>query len=372
MRTIKFLMQKEFIQLFRNKMMLIGLLMGPIIQLLILPLAANYEIKNISVAFVDHDNSTYSKKLATKILSSGYFKSAGYEVSYNNGLKLIEQDKTDIFIEIPAGFERNLVRENKQEIYLAVDAINGVKASLGSSYLSQIISDFNSEIRLRWSPALRFNQTPTIGIAISNWFNPMMSYFILMVPGFIVTLLTGVGSFIAALNIVKEKEIGTLEQLNVSPIKKSHFIIGKLLPFWLLGFLIFTFGLLIARFIYNIIPVGSIFLLYAFLSIYLVALLGLGLLISTYSDTQQQAISIAYFVVMVFNFLSGLYTPLESIPFWAKIIAEINPLTHFIEVIRMVLLKGSVFHDILYHLAVIIVLAIVFNTWAILNYKKTM
>jgi ABC-2 type transport system permease protein len=371
MRTIKFMMQKEFIQLFRNKFMLIGILMGPVIQLLILPLAANYEIKNISVAFIDHDNSTYSRNLSSKILSSGYFELAGYESSYNNGLKLIEKDKADIVLEIPSGFERNLTRESKQQLFLAINAINGVKASLGGAYLSQIISDFNSEIRLQWSPPVRFNQAPSIGIAISNWFNPLMSYFILMVPGFIVTLLTGVGGFMAALNIVKEKEIGTLEQLNVSPIKKSHFIIGKLLPFWILGFFIFTIGLIIARFVYNIVPVGSVVLLYLFLAIYLIALLGLGLLISTYADTQQQAISIAYFVIMIFNFLSGLYTPLESIPFWAKIIAEINPLTHFIEVIRMVMLKGSAFHDIIYHLGVIIVLAVVFNTWAIFNYKKT-
>lgn len=371
MRTIKFLLQKEFLQIFRDKMLLLIILLGPLMQLIILPLVANYTIKGIKIAFVDQDYSTYSKKLASKILSSGYFKSAGYETSYKNALKLIEEDKADIILQIPQGFERNLVREGKQEIYLAVNAINGVKALLGGSYLNKIISNFNAEIRLRWQQPSRFNQAPVIEVETSNWFNPFMSYFILMVPGFLVSLLTNVGGFLAALNIVKEKEAGTIEQLNVSPIKKSHFVIGKLLPFWILGVLEFTIGLIIARYVYGIIPVGSILLLYVFLAVYLVALLGLGLLISTYADTQQQAISIAYFVIMVFIFLSGLYSPLVSIPFWAKIISEINPLTHFIEVIRMVMLKGSTFSDVLYHFGFIIILAIVFNVWAIFNYKKT-
>lgn len=371
MRTIKFLLQKEFLQIFRDKFLLFGILLSPVIQLLILPLAANYEIKNINVAFVDLDYSAYSRELTSKIVSSGYFKPAGFETSYKSAMKLIVEGKADIIMEIPAGFERNLVRENSQKIFLAVNAINGVKALLGGAYLNTIISNFNSEIRLQWQQPARFSTSPVIKIETSDWFNPFMSYFILMVPGFLVTLLTNVGGFLAALNIVKEKEIGTIEQLNVSPVKKSHFIIGKLFPFWILGIIAFTIGLFIARFVYNISPVGNIFILYIFLSVYLVALLGLGLLISTYAETQQQAISIAYFVIMIFIFLSGLYTPLVSIPVWAKVISEINPLTHFIEVIRMVMLKGSTFSDVIYQFGVIIMLAVVFNLWAILNYKKT-
>jgi ABC-2 type transport system permease protein len=180
-----------------------------------------------------------------------------------------------------------------------------------------------------------------------------------------------VGSFMCALNIVREKEIGTIEQINVTPIKKYHFILGKLIPFWLIGVFIFTLGLGIARFAYGILPAGSLLTMYAFLSLYLLAILGFGLLISTFSDTQQQAMSVSFFFVMIFNLLSGLYTPIESMPKWAQTIDLFNPLRYAIEVMRMIVLKGSGFSDISHQLFVIFLFAIGLNVWAVLNYRKT-
>ena len=145
MRTLRFLLQKEFLQIFRDKNLLRQILIAPIIQLMVLPWAANYEVKNISLAIVDHDHSTYSQKLQSKIFSSGYFKMADYCASYNDGYKLIEGDKADIVLEIPPGFEKNLVRDNKQKIFLAVNAINGVKALVGTGYLGNILNDYNGE-----------------------------------------------------------------------------------------------------------------------------------------------------------------------------------------------------------------------------------
>ncbi|HLG33261.1 MAG TPA: ABC transporter permease [Bacteroidia bacterium] len=371
MRTLKFLLQKEFLQIFRDKNLLRQILLMPLIQLMIFPWAANYEVKNISLAVVDYDHSSYSQKFISKTISSGYFKLYDYSASFNEAYKLIELDKADIVIEIPAGFEKNLVRENQQKIFLAVNAINGVKAIVGSGYLANIINDYNSEIRLEWIQPQRFNPTPVIEIASSNWFNPLLNYKMFMVPGILAFLVTMIGGIMCALNIVREKEIGTIEQINVTPIKKHLFILGKLLPFWIMGTFVFTLGLLIARFAYGIIPLGSIGVLYAFLAVYLFAVLGMGLLISTYSDTQQQAMSISFFFIMIFNLLSGLYTPIESMPAWAKVITDFNPLRYFIEVMRMVVLKGSGFHDVSHHFLVIFLMALVLNTWAILNYRKT-
>jgi ABC-2 type transport system permease protein len=176
----------------------------------------------------------------------------------------------------------------------------------------------------------------------------------------------------SSLNIVKEKEIGTIEQINVTPIRKHHFVLGKLIPFWILGMAVFSVGLGIISFlVYGIVPQGNILLLYGILAIYLFAVLGMGLLISTYSETQQQAMSISFFFVMIFILMSGLFTPIDSMPGWAKVIAYLNPVTYFIDVMRMIVLKGSGFGDVKYHLLKILGFAVVLNTWAILNYRKT-
>jgi ABC-2 type transport system permease protein len=343
----------------------------PIIQLLILPLAADFEIKNINISIVDHDRSTFSQKLIDKVIASGYFKLNDYSVSFDESFKEFENDNSDLVLEIPQDFEKNLIHENSGELFIAVNAINGTKASVGSSYLGRIISDYNSDIRLqRIEPQMI--TSPFIEIATLNWFNPYLNYPFFMVPGILVVLVTMVGAYMCALNIVKEKEVGTIEQINVTPIKKHIFILGKLIPFWLIGIFIFSIGLfIIARFVYGIVPMGSVIVLYSFLGIYLIALLGIGLIISTYSNTQQQAMSLAFFCMMIFLLMSGLFTPIESMPDWAKLIAKCNPVTYFIEVMRMVVLKGSGFSDLGRQFLIISGMAVFFNSWAILNYKKT-
>lgn len=372
MRTLIFLLKKEFKQIFRNKSLLPMIFVAPIIQLLILPLAADYEVKNINISIVDHDHSTYSQKLVSKITASGYFRLADYGSSFNDAYKQIEDNKSDLILEIPRGFESKLVREDNQELFMAVNAINGIKASLGGAYLNQIILDYNDNIRLQWTPPNKHNQAPVISVTSSNWFNPHMDYHFFMVPGILVVLVTMISTYMCALNIVKEKEVGTIEQINVTPIKKYQFILGKLIPFWFIGMIIFSVGLfVVARFVFDIVPQGNILLLYAFLAVYLVALLGFGLLISTYSETQQQAMSIAFFFIMIFMLMSGLFTSIDSMPSWAYYIAKCSPVTYFIEVVRMIVLKGSGFADIHYHFLITIGFAVFLNGWAILNYKKT-
>lgn len=372
MRVLKFLLLKEFKQIFRNKSLLPMIFAMPVIQLLVMPLAADYEVKNINIAIVDNDHSVYSKQLTDKILSSGYFVLAGQTSTFKKAFEKIEDDEADLILEIPTDFEKNIVRENQQSLFIAVNAINGTKANLGGAYLREIIGDYNTEIRLDWIQPTRFNLAPTIEVTASNWFNKYLNYQFFMVPGILAVLVTMVGAYMCSLNIVREKEVGTIEQINVTPIKKHLFILGKLIPFWIIGIFVFTVGLfVVGRMVYGIIPQGSILLLYSFLGLYLIALLGFGLLLSTYSDTQQQAMSVAFFFMMIFLLMSGLFTPIESMPEWAKFIAKCNPVTYFIEVIRMIVLKGSGFMDIRKHFVVMLFFALFFNGWAILNYKKT-
>jgi ABC-2 type transport system permease protein len=370
MRTLRFLLQKEFRQIFRDPAILRIIFVMPVIQLLILPWAADYEVKDINLSVVDHDHSSYSRQLVSKITASGYFLLDNYTNSYDQSLDRIEHDKSDLVLEIPASFEKNLVKEDQSELFIAINAINGVKANLGGAYLGSIIQDYNREVRLKWIQFPRMNPELTIEITSSNWFNPLMNYKFFMVPGILVILLTMVGANLAAINIVREKEIGTIEQINVTPIKKHHFILGKLIPFWLLGLIVLSLGLLIARVAYGIIPVGSFVVIYVFAAVYLLAVLGLGLLVSTYSSNQQQAMLVSFFMMMIFILLGGLYTSIDSMPAWARAITKINPVAYFIEVMRMVVLKGSGFADIKNHLFTMLGFAIILNGWAVISYRK--
>jgi ABC-2 type transport system permease protein len=356
MRTLKFLLQKEFRQIFRDPA--------------ILPWAADYEVKNIKLSVVDHDHSDYSRQLLSKITASGYFRLQDYSSSYSNAIHNIETDQADLILEIPASFEKNLVKENESSLFLAINAINGVKASLGGAYLRSIIQDYNREVRLKWIQLPRFSPETNITVTSSNWFNPLMNYKYFMVPGILVILVTMVGSFLASLNIVKEKEIGTIEQINVTPVKKYQFILGKLIPFWVLGLLVLSVGLLISRVAYGIIPTGSFLAIYVFAAVYLLAVLGLGLLISTFTSNQQQAMLISFFLMMIFILLSGLYTSIDSMPVWAQWITKFNPVSYFIEVMRMVVLKGSSLADIKTHLLTMLGFAVVLNGWAVVSYRK--
>jgi ABC-2 type transport system permease protein len=370
MRTLRFLLQKEFRQIFRDPSILRIIFIMPMIQLLILPWAADYEVKDIKLAVVDHDHSAYARQLMSKITASGYFQLDSYTEAYDAALHEVEKDNADIILEIPAGFEKNLIKEDEAVLSIAVNAINGTKANLGGAYLRSIIQDYNREVRTEWIQFPRFNTETNIEVTSSNWFNPLMNYKYFMVPGILVILVTMVGSFLASLNIVKEKEIGTIEQINVTPVKKYQFILGKLIPFWVLGLLVLSIGLVIARFAYGIIPAGSLFTIYVFAAVYLLAVLGLGLLVSTFTSTQQQAMLISFFMMMLFILLGGLYTSIDSMPAWARAITKVNPVSYFIEVMRMVVLKGSGLNDIKPHLFTMLGFAVALNGWAVINYRK--
>jgi ABC-2 type transport system permease protein len=373
MKVLGFILQKEFRQIFRDKTILAMMFALPIIQLIILPLAADFEVKNINVAYVDYDRSTYSQKLMNKIASSGYFRIVGNTISYQDALQMIERNEADIILEIPNGFERNLVRESSQKVNMALDAINGTKSSIGGGYLTAVLADFNSSLDVNTKAINNSVIAPAsrIELTYTSWFNPLQGYKYYMVPGILVLLLTLIGGFITALNIVREKEIGTIEQINVTPIKKWEFILGKLIPFWIVGIIVFTVGLIVMYVVYDIFPKGSLALLYLFAAVYLVALLGFGLLISTFSNSQLQAMFVAFFFMMIFMLMSGFFTSIDSMPGWARQLSNLTPVTHFITVVRLIVLKGSGFSQVRMELLYLVGFAVLLNGAAIFNYKKT-
>lgn len=372
MRTILFIIQKEFRQIFRNKGMLPVIFVLPILQLLILSNAASFEVKNIQFSYVDNDHSIASRELISKFQASTYFKVIKSFNSKAQANQEMQKGNVDVILEIPNHFERDLIKEKKTSLSVSINAIDGASAGIENVYISQVITAFNQNVQtelLQYTDGT-FTQPQNIITIPSFWYNETLNYKTFMVPGILVLLVTMLTLFLSAMNIVREKEIGTLEQINVTPIKKYQFIIGKLFPFWVLGLIILTVGLTIAKVVFDVPILGNIGLIYLFTSIYLFVILGIGLFISNHTETQQQAMFIAWFFTVIFILMSGLFTPIESMPQWAQNITLLNPIRYFVEIMRMVLLKGATFQDISFQFFVIMVYAIILNSLALWSYKK--
>ncbi|MDR9418564.1 ABC transporter permease [Gracilimonas sp.] len=344
MNIIRVLLRKEFLQVFRNKAMLPILFVMPIIQLLVLSFAATYELKEVDFALIDRDNSNLSRELTAKFQSTDYFKLELETYDQKAAMGAMDAGKVNMVIKIPRDFEMNLKKGAQAEIQLLIDAVDGSTAGLIQSYSASILNDLNleklTELRvLSNSPEVR--EAKTINIIPQNWYNPDLDYITYMVPGILVVLVSMIGLFLSGMNIVREQEIGTIEQLNVTPIGKSQFMIGKLLPFWIIGMVDLLIGLALARYGFNISFLGSLTLILVVAGIYLVVIQSLGLLISTVTHTQQQAMFIAWFIMVVFILMGGLFTPIESMPGWAQDLTLANPVAYFIKMMRMVLLKGA-------------------------------
>ncbi len=371
MKTIGYIIQKEFKQIFRNKGMLPIIFILPILQLVILSNAATYEVKNIKFAYIDNDHTSTSRSLIEKFNASTYFDVLTDFPSQEKASSAMLAGEVDVVLEIPHQFEKKLLKEKTTDLSITINAIDGAAAGVESVYVNQIVQSFNKDVKMNFrNTSNKIAQPVTIESIPSFWYNTTLDYKTFMVPGILVLLVTMITLFLSGMNIVREKEIGTLEQINVTPIRKSQFIIGKLFPFWVIGMGLLTIGLILAKVIFNIPMIGNIILLFGFTSIYILVILGMGLLISNFTDTQQQAMFISWFFIVIFILMSGLFTPIESMPKWAQLITEFNPIKYFVEIVRMVMLKGSGFMDILPQLWKTLLYAIIMNGLAVWSYKK--
>lgn len=342
----------------------------PIVQLIILVNAATMEMKNIRLGFVDKDLSETSRKLIGKFQASPFYTCDYQSFSIKDAESEMHKGNIDAIIHIPAGFERNLVRENTEKVQLIINAINGAVAGISNAYITNILAGYNLEVVTSLAGKSSFSPK-TIVIQNSYWYNPQLNYKNFMVPAVLVILVSMIGLFLSGMNLVREKEMGTIEQINVTPIKKYQFIAGKLIPFWILGLVELAFGLLVGKLIFSIPMVGSLMLLFAMAAIYLVVVLSIGLLISTTANTQQQAMFVTFFAMIVFIMMSGIFTAVESMPQWAQWLDRLNPVYYFMRGIRNILLKGSGFMDLLTEFISLTVFAIVMLRLAVFKYKKT-
>lgn len=370
MKTILYILQKEFIQIFRNKTMLPMIFLMPFVQLLILVNAATLEMKDIDMYVVDQDLSTSSRQLVSKFEGSPFYNIVDRSFNVKEGKKRLFTNEADLVLTIPNNFERNLKNEGESDIQLLINAINGTAAGLINAYSSSVIADFNKNIISQWVNKPQIAQANPIDIVYSYWYNPEMNYKIYMVPGILVILVTIISLFLTAMNIVREKEMGTIEQINVTPIKKYQFIIGKLLPFLIIALIELAFGLFLGKILFDVPLVGSIPLLFGFTVVYLLVILGFGLFLSVISESQQQVMFVVFFFMLVFILMSGIFTPTESMPDWANKVNVINPIAYFMRVIRMIMLKGSGFKDILPEFYSLLFYAIISLSLAVWRYRK--
>lgn len=367
---LKYLLEKEFKQFKQNSFLPKLVVVFPMFALLIFPLVANFEINNINVSIVDNDHSGYSKELVQKINASEYFNVKDITSSYSQALINVELNKSDIILEIPSQFEKRLIRENESSVFISANAVSGTKGGLGSAYLASVVSDFNSQIRTKLLPEAGISASPMEFIPQFRY-NPRLNYKTFMVPAIMVMVMAMICGFLPALNIVIEKENGTIEQMNVTPVSKLHFVLSKLIPYWIIGFIVLTICMIVSWLMYSLIPKGSIFTMYLFVSIFILAFSGFGLVISNYAKSTRQAMLMMFFFIMSFVFMSGLFTPVKNMPGWAQILSNFSPIKYIIQVFRMVYLKGSGFIDLLPQFFSLCGFALFFNLWAIISYRKT-
>ena len=371
---IRYLIQKEFLQIRRNAFLPRLILVFPIMIMCVMPWVMNQEVKNIRVSIVDNDRSTQSRQLVNSIAQSRYFLFSGQQPSYAAALKEIEKSRTDILLVIPQNFSRDLSLSRhaaamnpsnrdavaSPQVLIAVNAVNGTKGGIGSSYLSQIVTS-------HFSPDVETLQSKVSTLFL---YNKHLNYKVFMIPALLAIVMMLMCGFLPALNIVGEKETGTIEQINVTPVSKWAFILAKLIPYWLIALFIITVCLLLAWAVYGITCQGPLWLVYVLAMLLALFFSSFGLLISNYSDTLQQAIFVMWFFVVCLMLLSGLFTPTRSMPDWSYLTTYVNPMHYFIDAIRTVFVRGGGFASVAHQVLALLGFASVMGTWAVASYKK--
>ena len=345
MRTIFFLVRKEFLQIFRDRTTVFQIFMIPVVQLLVLANAATFDVKQVALLVVDEDHSTVSAGLVQRLEAGRQFRVMRYTSSDAGVDQALLDRQVTAVLHVPRRFEEDLVRRGRASVQLVLNAEEGATTGLVQSYATSILSAYAKELD-RTLPTARTGvnaraRVAPLDLRTQRCFNPTRNYKYWMVPALMVSLTTIIGLLLTAQNITRENELGTLEQLNVTPMTKIQFIAAKLIPFWILSMVIFTIGLAIGKLVFGIPMRGNLLLVYLAAAVYLIVVLGMGLGISTVTRTQQQSMFVAFFFVLIFLLMSGLFTPVDSMPDWAQQVAEANPVKHFVSIMRAVLMRGA-------------------------------
>ena len=348
MRQIFYLVQKEFRQIFRDFSMIRILFVVPLIQIFILGNAITTDVKNIKIVFQDQDKTPYSREFISQFVHSRYFKITGFEEDYTRLSSYLDSGKANLAIVIPRHFQRDIVLQKKPDIQLLVDGVDGNSAGVSLGYITDIVQKYQERL-MESSPdlSLQVKNIHRVEMEPRFWFNPNLESKLYIVPGIIALILLIITLFLTSMGIVREKEIGTLEQLMVTPIKSYQLVIGKIIPFSILGMLEIMISMGFVYLIFGIGVKGSLLLLLFESSIFIISTLGLGIFISTISDTQQQALFVAWFFMIFSILLSGFFIPIANMPPVIQHITRLNPLRYYIVILREIYLKGTSIKDLI-------------------------
>ncbi|MBV9881142.1 MAG: ABC transporter permease [Gemmatirosa sp.] len=371
-RPILFLARAEVLHIVRDRATLAQALVLPLVQLLLLSQVATFEVRSTPTYVVDLDRSDASRGVVTRLTATGLFDVVGASASPAAADDALLRGRATVVLTLPHDFEADLTRGHDAPIGIAVNAEKGAAAGIVQSYVAQVLAAYGDELAQARRPA-DTRPRPSVGrleVRTRGWYNPTLNYQHYMVPGLLVALVTMIGTLLAAQNVAREKEVGTLEQLNATPITRAQFIAAKLLPLWVLGLTELALGLVVARLAFGVPMRGSLLLLFGVASIYLVVALSLGLWISTLVETQQQAMFVTFFLLMIYLLMSGLFTPIDSMPRWVQLLSQLNPVRHFVAVSRGVLVKGATPRDVVQPVAALVVSAAVMLTVAVRQYSK--
>ena len=358
--TLKYLIQKEVTQIRRNAFLPKLIVVFPIMIMCVMPWVMNMEVKNIKVTIVDNDRSTLSQQLVHSIEASNYFVFNGLQPTYTDALQEIERSQTDVVMVIPQDYNRNVTLGHHPQVLVAANAVNGTKGSMGGAYLTQIVTaHVNPDV------AALQSQVSTLFL-----YNKNLNFKLFMIPALFAIVMLLMTGFLPALNIVGEKEAGTIEQINVTPVSKWSFILAKLIPYWVIALFVITVCLLLAWGVYGNTSVGPLALIYLLVMLLALFWSSFGLMISNYSDTMQQAIFVMWFFVVMMLLLSGLFTPTRSMPSWAYATTYVNPMSYFIEAVRTVFIRGGGITSIWHQLLALLSIGSLMAIWAVISYKK--
>lgn len=361
---LRHLLRKEFLQIRRNPFLPRLIVMFPIMMMCVMPWVMNMEVKDVRVDVVDNDRSPSSQRLVHRIEQSPYFHFNGQPGTYTEAMNDITASTADLILVIPRHAEREAVRGRKPQLLIAANAVNGTKGALGASYLSQTAAVGAAQMAQRAGSSMGETFAPLY------LYNKNLDYKVYMIPALMTILVILFCGFLPALNIVSEKETGTIDQINVTPVGKGVFILSKLIPYWLIGLGVMTVCFLLSWLVYGITCQGSLVWMYLLALLLILTISGLGLIVSNYNDTLQQSLFVMWFIIVCLILLSGLFTPVTSMPVWAQQLTLIYPCRWFIDGVRTVFVRGGGFADFLPQTIALIIFAVVMDSWAVWSYKK--
>ncbi len=347
MNRIKHIIKKEFRQIRRDRSMIGITLIMPVIQLIILGYVISAEVRNITAVICDLDRSQHSFQIVRKMKASGYFKLKYYETEEQKIAEYLNSGKAQVAVIIPNDLSQNMLKQQKTDIQVLLDGQDSNSANITLGYIAGILQDYQKELLdIKQKSFVKSGDMKRVVPKIRIWYNPELVYSDFMIPGIAAFLLTMITSLLSAMGLVREREIGTLEQLLVTPIKKYELLIGKIVPFAILGIIELVIAIVFAKLWYDIPIVGNLFLFALFAVIYIFTCLGLGLFVSSIAHTQQQALFMTWFAMIFIFLMSGFVFPIENMPKFAQILSYVNPLRYFMVIIREIFVKGAELHHL--------------------------